>query len=173
MLNIWGLCLNFVDPKSFLESNSPDILALYETNLDGLIDFGNFFNFFNFFNSSIFLSFFNLKRFYHPYAWSHIVCEGRTSFCMELVTRKLSRYLAMLSTGFTSLSVLLLFPLLINFFIFMHRFWFISFNIDEVPSISPYTTAFVFGELIIHHKDRLTYSGGTDGPGELENINKV
>ena len=33
--NIWGLCLNFVDCKSFLESNPPDILALCETNLDG------------------------------------------------------------------------------------------------------------------------------------------
>ena len=34
--------MNFVDPKSFLESNSPDILALCETNLDDAIDSGNF-----------------------------------------------------------------------------------------------------------------------------------
>ena len=34
--NIRGLRSNFVDCESFLESNSPDILALYETNLDGL-----------------------------------------------------------------------------------------------------------------------------------------
>ena len=40
--NIRGLCLNFVDCKSFLESNSPDILALCETNLDDSIDSGNF-----------------------------------------------------------------------------------------------------------------------------------
>ena len=40
--NIRVLCLNFVDCKSFLESNSPDILALCETNLDDLIDSGNF-----------------------------------------------------------------------------------------------------------------------------------
>ena len=40
--NIWGLCLNFVDCGSFLESNSPDILALRETNLDNSIDSGNF-----------------------------------------------------------------------------------------------------------------------------------
>ena len=32
--NIRGLCLNFVDCGSFFESNSPDILALCETNLD-------------------------------------------------------------------------------------------------------------------------------------------
>ena len=41
-MNIWGLCLNFVDCESFLESNSPDILALCETNLDDSIDSGNF-----------------------------------------------------------------------------------------------------------------------------------
>ena len=41
-MNIWGLCLDFVDCKFFLESNSPDILALRETNLDDSIDSGNF-----------------------------------------------------------------------------------------------------------------------------------
>ena len=41
-MNIWGLCSNFVDCESFLESNSPDILALCETNLDDSIDSGNF-----------------------------------------------------------------------------------------------------------------------------------
>ena len=40
--NIQGLRSNFVDCKSFLESNSPDILALCETNLDNSIDSGNF-----------------------------------------------------------------------------------------------------------------------------------
>ena len=32
--NTQGLYSNFVDCECFLESNSPDILALYETNLD-------------------------------------------------------------------------------------------------------------------------------------------
>ena len=40
--NIRGLRSNFVDCESFLESNSPDILALCETNLDDSIDSGNF-----------------------------------------------------------------------------------------------------------------------------------
>ena len=41
--NIRGLRSNFVDSDSFLESNSPDILALCETNLnDSTIDSGNF-----------------------------------------------------------------------------------------------------------------------------------
>ena len=39
--NIRGLRSNFVDWESFLESNSPDILALYETNLDDSTDSGN------------------------------------------------------------------------------------------------------------------------------------
>ena len=41
-MDIRGLHLNFVDWESFLESNSPDILALCETNLDDLIDSSNF-----------------------------------------------------------------------------------------------------------------------------------
>ena len=40
--NIWGFHSNFVDCKSFLETNSPDILVLCETNLDDSIDSGNF-----------------------------------------------------------------------------------------------------------------------------------
>ena len=40
--NIEGLRSNFVECESFLESNSPDILALCETILDDSIDSGNF-----------------------------------------------------------------------------------------------------------------------------------
>ena len=42
LTNIRGLRSNFVDCESFLKSNSPDILALCETNLDDSIDPGNF-----------------------------------------------------------------------------------------------------------------------------------
>ena len=41
-MNIRGLHSNFVDCESFLESNSPDIFALCETNLDDSIDSANF-----------------------------------------------------------------------------------------------------------------------------------
>ena len=41
-MNIQGLYSNFVDCESFLESSSPDILALCETNLDDSINSGNF-----------------------------------------------------------------------------------------------------------------------------------
>ena len=42
-MNIQGIHSNFVVCETFLESNSPDILALCETNLDDSIDSGNFF----------------------------------------------------------------------------------------------------------------------------------
>ena len=42
----------------------------------------------------------------------------------------------------------------------------ISFNKDEALSINP-SAVFVFGDFNVHHKDWLTYSGGTDQPGEL------
>ena len=40
--NILDLRSNFVDCESFLESNSHDILALCETNLDDSVDPGNY-----------------------------------------------------------------------------------------------------------------------------------
>ena len=43
----------------------------------------------------------------------------------------------------------------------------ISSNIDEVLSINPSANVFVFGDFNVHHKDWLTYSGGTDRPGEF------
>ena len=43
----------------------------------------------------------------------------------------------------------------------------ISWNVDEVLSINPSANVFVFGDFNVHHKDWLTYSGGTDRPGEL------
>ena len=43
----------------------------------------------------------------------------------------------------------------------------ISSNIDGVFLINPSANVFVFGDFNIHHKDWLTYSSGTDRPGEL------
>ena len=43
----------------------------------------------------------------------------------------------------------------------------ISSNIYEVLSINQSANVFVFRAFNIHHKDWLTYSGGTDRPGEL------
>ena len=40
--SFWGLRPIFVEPESVIESNSPDVLALCETNLDDSNDFDNF-----------------------------------------------------------------------------------------------------------------------------------
>ena len=112
--NIRGLRSNFVDCESFLESNSSDILALCETNLDNSVRFWQFL--------CEMLSSFNPKRFYYSYAWSRCLCEGRTSFCTGLISKKFGRFLLMFLTGVTSLSVLLLFPLSITFFAFVEGF---------------------------------------------------
>ena len=43
----------------------------------------------------------------------------------------------------------------------------ISSNIEEILSINPSASVFVFGDFKVQHKDLLTYSGETDRPGEL------
>ena len=111
--NIGGLRSDFVDCESFLEPNSPDIFHLRETKMDDSIDFGNF-------SVRGYLPL--IRKDYASYAWSHSLCERRTSFCTGLISRKLCRFLFMFLTDFTSLRVLLLFPLLITFFVFMHGF---------------------------------------------------
>ena len=64
----------------------------------------------------------------------------------------------------------------VSYFFFLYRspssalgtvFYSISSNIDEVPSINPSANVFVFRDFNVHHKDWLTYSSGTDQPGEL------
>ena len=64
----------------------------------------------------------------------------------------------------------------VSYFFFLYQspssslctvFYSISSNLDEVLSINLSANVFVFGDFNIHHKDWLTYSGGTDRPGEL------
>ena len=43
----------------------------------------------------------------------------------------------------------------------------ISSNINEILLINPSANVFVLGDFNIHHNDWLTYSSGTDIPGEL------
>ena len=113
--NIQGLRSNFVDCESFLESNSSDILALCETNLDDSIDSGNF-------SVRGYLSLIQKDSTTHMHGLTVYVKEG-LPFAQDLFSRKLCRFLPMFSTGFTSLSVLLLFPLSITFSsIVMHGF---------------------------------------------------
>ena len=135
---------NFVDCEFFLESNSAYIIALCGTNLGDSIDSGIF----------------------SVRGQSHLPLIGKdsaidmhgltvyvmTSFCTGPISRKLYQFLCMFSTGFISLSILLLFSVSITFSVKFHP---TSANV------------FVFGDFNVHHKDWLTYSGGTDRPGEL------
>ena len=112
------------------------------------------------------LSFFNPKRFSYSYAWSCSLCEGMTSFCMRLISRKLC--------GFLLCFRLALLTQVFSFFNYRSPssslctiFDAISSDIYEILSISPSANAFVFGDFNVHRKDWLTYSGGTDRPGEL------
>ena len=114
-MNIRGLRSNFVDCESFLESNSPDILALCETNLDDSIDSG-------YFSVRGYLPLIRKDSNTHMHGLAVYVKEG-LPFAWDLsLENSLCRFLLMFSTGFTSLSVLLLFPLLITFFSFVHGF---------------------------------------------------
>ena len=63
-----------------------------------------------------------------------------------------------------------------SYFLFLYRspssslctlFDSISSNIDEVLQINPSPNVFVFEDFNVRHKDWLTYSGGTDRPGEV------
>ena len=157
-MNIWGLRLNFVDCESFLESNSPDILALYETNLDESIDLGNF---------SVRLSSFNPKGFTtHMRGLPVYVKEGLT-FAWDLsLENSVDSYVCFRLTLLHSWS----------YFFFLYRspslslcmvFCSISSNIDQVLSINPSANVFLFADFDAHHKDWLTCSSGTDRSGEL------
>ena len=94
--NIGGLRSNFVEYEFFLESNSHDILALCETNLDDSVDSGK-------------LSVRGYLPLIQKYVWFCSLRERRTSFCTGLISRTLCEFLITFSTGFTSLSALLLF----------------------------------------------------------------
>ena len=110
------------------------------------------------------LSSFNPKWFYYSHAWSCSLCERRTYFCMGLISRKL---LLMFLTSFTSVSVLLLFPLLITFFVLVHGFLFYFIKHRWSSPDQTICYCICLWRLFIRHKDWLAYSGGTDRPGEL------
>ena len=157
--NIRGLRSNFVDCESFFESNSPDILALCETNLDDSIDSGNF-----------------SMRGYLPLIWkdssTHI--HGLAVYVKEGLP--FARDLSLVNSADSYLCFRLALLHSVSYFFFLYRspssalctvFDSVSSNIDEVLSINPSASVFVFGDVNVHHKDWLTYSSGTDRPGEL------
>ena len=107
-MNILGLHSNFIEWQSFHESNSPDILASCEAILDNSIDSGNF-------SVRGYLPLIRKDPIIHMHGLDVYVKEG-------IISTKLCGFLLMLLTSFTSLSVLLLFPLSITFFVVMHSF---------------------------------------------------
>ena len=152
--NIHGLCSNFVDCKSFLESNSPDTLALCERNLDESIDSGNF-------SMRGYLPLIQKDSSTHMYGLAVYVNE-RLSFARDLSLEKSA-------DSYLCFRLALLHS--VSYFFFLYRspssalctvFDSISSNIDEVLSINPSANVFVFGDFNVHLKDWLTYSGGTD-----------
>ena len=158
-MNIRGLRLNFVDCESSLESNSPDILALCETNLNDSTDSGNF-------SVRGYLPLIRKDSGTHMHGLAVYVKEG-LSF-----TRDLS--LENSSDSYLCFRLALLHS--VSYFFFLCQspssalctvFDSISSNIDEVLTINPSANVFVFADFNVHHNDWLTYSSGTDRPGEL------
>ena len=133
--NIWGLHSNFVEHESFLEPNSPDILALCETNLDDSIDSSNF-------SVRGYLTLIQEDSFTHMHGLAVYVKEGlplAQDLCFRLALFHSLSYFFFFYCSPSSLLCMV--------------FYSILSNIDEVLSINPYANVFVFGDFNIHHKD--------------------
>ena len=148
--NIRGLRSNLVDCKSFLESTSPDILALCETNLDDSTDSDHF-------SVRGYLPLIRKDSSTHMHGLAVYVKKG-LPFARDISLE--NSYLCFRLALLDSMSY---------FFFLYHSpssslctaFDSISSNIDEVLNV------FVFGDFNVHHKDWLTYSGGTDRSGQM------
>ena len=142
--NIRGLCSNFVDCESFLESNSPDILALCETNQDDSIDSDNF-------SVRGYLPLIRKDSSTHMHGLAVYVKDG-LPFAQDLsLENSADSYLCFQLALLHSVS----------YFFFLNRspsstlctvFYSISSNIGEVLSINPSADVFVFGDFNVHHK---------------------
>ena len=113
--NIRGLRSNFADCESFLESNSPDILALCDTNLDDLIDSGNF-------SVRGYLPLVRKDFSTHMHGLAVYVKEG-LPFAPDLSPENSAYSYLCFRLAFLH-SVPYFFPLSITFFIFVHSFLF-------------------------------------------------
>ena len=147
-MNIRGLHLDFVDCGSLLESNSPDILAVCETNLDHSIDSGNFFvrGYLPLIRKDSTTHMHGLAVYVkegHPFAWDLSLENSADSYlCFRLVLLHSLSYFFFLYQ-LPSLSLCTVCDS-------------ISSNIGEVLSINPSANVFVFGDSSVHHKDLLT-----------------
>ena len=152
--NIRGLRSNSVDWEAFLESNSPDILALCEANLDDSTDSGNF-------SVRGYLPLIR-KDFSTNMHGLAVYVKGGLPFARDLsLENSADSYLCFRLALLHSVS----------YFFSLYRspssalytaFDSILSNIDENLSINPSANVFVFGDFNVHHKDWLTYSVGAD-----------
>ena len=134
--NIQDLCSNFADCKSFIESNSPDILALCETNLHDSVDSGNF-------SARCYLLLIQKDSITHMHGLAVHVKEG-LPFAWVL---SLENY----ANSYIYFQLALLHSVSYFFFLYLSPslllcmvFYSISSNIYEIPSINPFPNAFVF-----------------------------
>ena len=156
--NIQGLCSNFVECEFFLK------LSWHCCSMWDKLGWLKWF--WQFFCKGIGYLPLIWKDSYFSYAWSCSLCERWTSFCTGLISRKLC--------GFLCFQLALLHSVSYFFFLYWSLslllclvFDSISSNVDEILFINPSANVFVFGDLNVHHKDWLTYSGGTERPGKL------
>ena len=138
--NIRGLRSNFVDCESFLESNSPDILAVCETNLDDSIDSDNF-----------------SVRGYLPLIRkdSSTHMHGLAVYAKEGLPFARNLFLENSSDSYLCFRLALLHS--VSYFFFLYQspssalctvFDSVSSNIDEVLSINPSANVFVLETLM-------------------------
>ena len=164
--NIRGLRSNFVECESFLESSSPDILALCETNLDDPIDSGNF-------SVRGYLPLIRKDSITHMHCLT-VYMKERLPFARGLsLENSVDSYLCFRLNLLHSVS----------YFFFLYRssssslctvFDSISSNIDEVLSINPSANVFVFGDFNVRHNPHEKLNQClTDFNGCLTNIFKI
>ena len=142
-----------------LIQNSPDILALCETSLDDSINSGDF-------SLRGYLPLIRKDSITHMHGFAVYVKEGlsfaRGVFLKNSAYSYLCFQLALLHSA--------------SYFVFLYRspssslctvVDVISYNIDDVLSVSSSVNVFVFGDFNVYHQDWLAYSGGTHRSGKI------
>ena len=151
--------MNFVKCESFLELDSPDLLALCETNLDDSINSGNF-------SVRGYLPLIRKDSSTHMHGLAVYVKEGLP----------FARDLSLENSADSYLCFRLALLHSVSYFFFLYWSPFASSctvldavlsNLDEALLINPFANVFFFGDFNVHHKDWRTYSGGNDRPREL------
>ena len=153
-VNIPGLCSNFVECESFLESNS-NIFALCETNLNDSLDFN--------FSVRGCLRLIWMDSVNHMHSLAVYVKEV-LSFAWDL---PLKMWIVVYVSDWIYFIQCYIFPLCWSPSYLSTIFYGILLNMGEVLLINPSANVFVFWDFNIHHKELLTYSGGNDRPSKL------